>query len=153
MFSNPILHNIVTMGLWSAVFTTVAVMVFAALEKVSVWSPLNAIAHIFFGDEAIGVNRPVTKCLVSGTILNLGAALGWAAIAEFGYYFLKISAGHVFPTVALSAAVTVLAYITDFVIVPKRLTPGFEHVLSRRSLYLVYGVLALALTLGGLQRV
>ena len=43
-----------------------------------------------------------------------------------------------------------LAYVIDYKIVPKRLTPGFEYVLPRRSLATVYVVKALALAAGGL---
>ena len=45
-----------------------------------------------------------------------------------------------------------LAYFIDFRLVPRRLTPGFEHKLSGRSLLFVYVVLALALGLGGRRR-
>jgi len=55
-------------------------------------------------------------------------------------------------TVLISIFTVILAFITDFHIVPKRLTPGFEHVLNPTSLRLVFVVLALALILAGFLR-
>lgn len=47
------------------------------------------------------------------------------------------------------ACVAALAYVTDYHLVPARLTPGFERHLSRRALFFVYAVLAMALAAGG----
>jgi hypothetical protein len=43
--------------------------------------------------------------------------------------------------------VTALAYVTDYVVVPKRLNPGFEQRLSSKSLFGAYAVLAASLAL------
>ncbi|MDI1261530.1 hypothetical protein [Aquabacterium sp.] len=42
---------------------------------------------------------------------------------------------------------TAVAALADFKMVPERLTPGFEHHLSRKSLWLTYGVFAAGLAL------
>src|SRR5688500_515379 len=41
--------------------------------------------------------------------------------------------------------VSILAYVTDYYLVPRRFTPGFELSLSRRSCPWVYGALAAGL--------
>jgi hypothetical protein len=46
------------------------------------------------------------------------------------------------------AVVSGLAYITDYYIVPKRLTPGFEKRLTPRSMVKMYTVLAISLAVG-----
>jgi hypothetical protein len=46
--------------------------------------------------------------------------------------------------------VAAAAYVTDYHVVPKRLTPGWELRISPRSLLATYAVLALALPLRGL---
>ena len=43
-----------------------------------------------------------------------------------------------------------IAATVDYGIVPKRLTPGWEDVLSKRSIVATYGVLALGLAAGAL---
>ena len=45
---------------------------------------------------------------------------------------------------------TTAAAVVDLCLVPRRLTPGFERRLSGRSLWLVYGGLALGMTAGAL---
>jgi hypothetical protein len=48
------------------------------------------------------------------------------------------------------AAIAGLAYITDYFVVPRRLTPGFEKRLSAPSMLGVYAVLAATLPLASL---
>ncbi len=43
-----------------------------------------------------------------------------------------------------------IAYVTDYRLVPRRLTPGYEKRVSGRSLFVIYGVLALSLGAGAL---
>ena len=42
-------------------------------------------------------------------------------------------------------AISALAYVTDYYVVPRRFTPGFELTLSRRSFPWLYGALAIGL--------
>jgi hypothetical protein len=44
-----------------------------------------------------------------------------------------------------AAAVTAGAYITDYYLVPKRFTPGFEKRVSGKSLFAIYVALAVGL--------
>jgi hypothetical protein len=48
--------------------------------------------------------------------------------------------------------IAAIAYIVDYHVVPRRLTPGFEMRLSNRSLLAIYGTLALSLGLGSLMK-
>ena len=48
-------------------------------------------------------------------------------------------------SLATGATVAALAYVTDYYVVPKRFTPGFEARLSRAGLATVYAALAAAL--------
>jgi hypothetical protein len=45
-----------------------------------------------------------------------------------------------------------LAYVTDYYVVPDRLTPGFEKRLSNKSLTAIYCALAVGLAAGALRR-
>lgn len=108
---------------------------------------------MFFGAESYGINRPLPKFFVTGLALNFAAMASWAVVLELGYRFFRVGPGQVVPTVLMALALTVVAYIVDYHIVPKRFTPGFEHVLSVRGLALTYAGLALSLVAGGLGRV
>jgi hypothetical protein len=50
----------------------------------------------------------------------------------------------------VASAVTVVDYIVDFRVVPKRFTPGFEHILDKRVLLIVYALLAASLFCGAI---
>ena len=47
-------------------------------------------------------------------------------------------------------AIAALAYLTDYYVVPKRLTPGFEERLSGRSMFGIYALLGATLPLASL---
>ncbi|MCW5935866.1 MAG: hypothetical protein KIT11_00980 [Fimbriimonadaceae bacterium] len=145
------LRNTALMGLPAAVATTVALLAFGKAENRSAAAPINAVSHIAFGDEALTVDEPEPKYFVTGLVLNAFALFGWAGLAELWFRARggKPSAAE---KTAVSAAVTGIAYVTDFHLVPPRLSPGFEHRICRRSLYATYAVLALALAGGALLR-
>ena len=54
--------------------------------------------------------------------------------------------------VCATAYVSATAYVTDYCVVPKRLTPGFELRLPRRALAPIYAALALGLSLRDVLR-
>jgi hypothetical protein len=49
-----------------------------------------------------------------------------------------------------ASAMAMIAAFVDYLVVPKRLTPGWETVLSKRSIAVAYVALALGLAAGGL---
>ncbi len=127
--------------------TSAAVALCGQVENGKPFEPINAISHITFGDDALVQEDFSVKYTVTGLMLNNSANATWAALHEmlFGAYQDE---GNVPVSLAGGAFVSTLAYITDFYVVPKRLTPGFEHKLSPRALLFVYVILALALAFG-----
>jgi hypothetical protein len=128
-------------------------MVLGAAERKSPFTPINAISHMFFGDEPYEVRTPTPRYFVTGLALNFAAMVGWAVVVEVVLQWLHLTASDRAMTFVVAVGVTVLAAVVDFVVVPKRFTPGFEHVLSLRSLVIVYAFLAASLVAGGLMRV
>lgn len=111
-------------------------------------APINATSHIVWGDKAALQDRPSLKYTLTGLVLNHASGIFWAAIYEkfFGAGSRR-SAAHrssLRPIIG-GAVVSASAYLTDYYLVPKRLTPGFEKRVSGKSLAAVYGVLALGL--------
>jgi hypothetical protein len=86
-----------------------------------------------------------------GVVLNAGAMLMWSLIQDlfFGKWAKK---GNVARDVVAGSATAALAYITDYKVVPQRLTPGFEMRLSNRALGAVYIALAASLAAGLILR-
>lgn len=114
-------------------------------ETGSYAAPMNATSHVLWGDEAAQQDAPSTKYTLTGIAFNVASATFWAAIYE--KLFGRQSDAEQSPIKPLlgAAAVTAGAYLTDYYLVPKRLTPGFEKRLSGKSLAAVYGALALGM--------
>ena len=74
---------------------------------------------------------------------------GFKAITNLNFY---LDRGELRTALLGGAAVAAAAYVTDYRVVPKRLTPGWESRVTGRSLAAIYTVLALSLPLRGLLR-
>jgi hypothetical protein len=84
-------------------------------------------------------------------LLNAGACVFWATFYE-RYFGRAADRGDVGTALLGGGIVAAAAYVTDYHLVPKRLSPGWDHRLSGRSLGATYAVLALGLSLRGLLR-
>lgn len=112
-------------------------------------TPLNAPSHWLFGERALVQNEPSWRYTGTGTLIHEASAVMWAALFE--RLVSRRSGPASLSTIAASAAVvTGVAAVVDLKLVPDRLTPGFEHHLSGRSLVLVYASVAAGLALGAL---
>jgi hypothetical protein len=138
-------------GAVAAGATTACVALAGARDSGSAVAPINATSHIAWGESAGRVETIDAKHTLTGAALNLGACVFWATFYEraFGR---AAERGEVGTALLGGAAVAAAAYVTDYHVVPKRLTPGWELRLSPRSLGAAYAVLALALPLSGLLR-
>ena len=113
------------------------------------FAPLNAVSHIVHGEEAAFQDEASLKYTGTGAMLNDAACVSWAALHE--QFFGSAAEKGKWPVViAGGAAISAMAYVTDYYLVPKRMTPGFEKRLSQRSLFYIYASLALALACGSM---
>ncbi len=131
----------------AAVATTATLALLGKKETGSAAAPINAVSHIAWGDEAATKDATDVKHTAVGEVLHAGANLAWAVAQEllFGKWMRAGGPGRTLVAGGLTSA---LAYVTDYFVVPKRLTPGFEMRLSKGSLGLTYLVLALSLAAG-----
>lgn len=143
-----LLRNAFVTGTIAAVATTVAAAVFAKAEKKGVAEVLNAPSHIAWGDEAFEAKKLDVKHTWVGIKLNALAVTMWALVSET---ILGRKRRTLTKTAVTAAAVTTAAYVADYKVVPKRLTPGFEEKLSKKALFGIYVVLGVALLAGGLK--
>lgn len=107
-------------------------------------APMNGPSQWIWGKHAPYVNEFSLRYTIIGYLIHHAASIFWAlwhqALCQ------KRQAGNKKLHAATTAiAITASAYAVDFHLIPKRLTPGFERRLSKRSLVLVYGVFALGL--------
>ena len=129
--------------------TTAAVAIAGQVDGANAAAPLNAVAHIPYGDEAFSEDEASLKYTGTGTALNLAAVASWAAVYELTVG-RAARRGNTLAGILGGPAIAALAYVTDYYIVPKRLTPGFEERLSGRSMFGVYAVLGATLPLASL---
>ena len=125
--------NVVILTSWSFAATTIGVAGVALAEGKTAYAPSNAISHIAFGEGVLQVTKPIPKNLIVGNLFNLSAMIGWSTVAEVAFTVLRVAPVQYLATAGIAATTTVLAYETDFYLVPKRFTPGFDHVISRRG--------------------
>jgi hypothetical protein len=136
-------------GKLASVVTAATAAACGQVELGKPFAPINAVSHITFGDEATRQDQASLKYTLTGALLNDSACVSWAMLHE--QLFGRAAREKKWPlVVAGGGAVAALAYFTDYYLVPKRLTPGFEHRLSQRSLFLIYASMALALVAGSI---
>lgn len=135
--------------LWiGGVASSLAVAVMAAvrgrIEGRPLCTPLNAISHILWGRGAARQTNWTFRYTGLGLLLNGVACVFWAGFFQAWRRTLPTpNSDH---TSALAGIGTsAVAYITDYYVVPRRFTPGFELCLSRRSFPWLYAALAVGL--------
>lgn len=139
--------DIAMTGLLATAGTTAAAMACGAAEGEGMVAPVNAVSHIVYGDRATRQDDLSLEYTAPGLALNWLAVTSWAALHD---RLVKRTSGSRTAHLATGAAVAATAYVVDYYVVPKRLTPGIEKRLSPPSLGLVYGALAGSLALGSL---
>jgi len=119
-------------------------------ETPSAAAPLNAPAQWLFGRQSLHRDGVSARHTGVGFLVHEASSLWWAAFHEL----LQARRRRITPATAVAdaAAITALAAVVDLRLVPARLTPGFEHRLSRRSLVGVYAAFAAGLAFATLLR-
>jgi hypothetical protein len=105
--------------------------------------PINAVAHLLLGSRAFlfdGFDPLVTSL---GVILHIVSVILWAVI--FALLTTRLPTFAIWLTATLFTAAV---YLADVHILPDRLRPGFERVLTTTELLSAYLLLALSLALG-----
>jgi hypothetical protein len=148
--ATKVLNDSIATGAIATAATTAAASVCGRIEEGEPIAPLNAISHILYGDEAATHNEPSTKYTMPGILLNTAAITGWAAVHEIMFSARRPQS--LPAALAAGAATSALAYVTDYCLVPKRFTPGFEKRLSNKSLAGIYATLALSLGVASWMR-
>ncbi len=111
--------------------------------------PLNAPSHWLHGNPALVQTAPSRRYTVWGVVIHQASSLMWATL--FDQMLRQRRQPPTLPALSATAAgVTAVAALVDLRLVPHRLTPGFQHHLSTRSLALVYATFGAGLLLGAL---
>jgi hypothetical protein len=144
--ADDFMNNCLRTGMVATAATTLAAAACGHVETGSPMTPINSVSHIIWEDEASKQNDASLRYTGTGLLLNTAAVTSWAAVYEalFGRARNKREMN---PIGAMLGGVCVsgLAFFTDYYLVPKRFTPGFEKCLSNSSLFAIYTALAVGL--------
>ncbi|OYX13585.1 MAG: hypothetical protein B7Z15_06755 [Rhizobiales bacterium 32-66-8] len=136
-------------GSVASVLSSAALALLAKRAGKSAVQPTNATSHWMHGDKAGAVRQADAPHTLVGFLTHHASAVFWAFLFER----LRGKRPAQSPArLARDAATTVLvASVVDYALVPKRLTPGWEQVVSKKSISTTYAVMALGLVIGGLM--
>jgi hypothetical protein len=112
---------------------------------------LNAVSHWLYGPAAYAVDRPSLRHTLPGFVIHHASSLLWAALyqgllrsvvdrdaVEGADRPVRRGRPGAADRWATAGVVTAIAAFTDLRLVPPRLSPGFEHRLSKTGVALVY---------------
>jgi hypothetical protein len=135
-------------GTAASIVSTAALALLAHREGKSAFQPTNATSHWLHGDRAALHREPDAAHTLVGYATHHVSALVWAVPFEI---WLTARPPRTATRLLRDACVmSVIAAGIDYGATPKRLTPGWELVLSRRSMAATYAAMALGLAAGAL---
>ena len=146
--SRSTLASALLTGTVASIATTGALMLLAKQQGKRVHQPTNATSHWLHGEKAGAVRDADASHTALGYATHHASAVFWALLFES--WLADRPRRSPTQMLADAAGMATIAAAVDYAIVPKRLTPGWEAVLPKRSIALTFGVLALSLAGGAL---
>ncbi len=143
-----VLRRALLSGTAAGATSTLALAIVARLEGKGALQPVNATSHWLNGRAAASVRHADLRHTATGVLTHYAATLFWAVLFE-----RCIARRHPIeplPMLGSSMAMSALAAAIDYSVTPKRFTPGWEFVLSKRAMAAVYAAMAAGLAAGAL---
>ena len=126
-------------GVLSAAFVVAA----SLRETGSPASGINGASQVFFGRAATRRRRVDVRHTLTGLFVHYASALWWAGVHETPRLRAFV------PNACLRALLVMAgAAVLDYGLLPRRLSPGLEGQLSRRTIAATFGTIAGGLALG-----
>jgi hypothetical protein len=146
---HEVFHRSLISGSVASIVSAVVLAIVGKKELNKFAAPLNGPSQWIWGRQAPYENRFTFRYTVMGYGIHHAASIFWAIWYERFRTNLPLK-NKIYTAVAPAAVTTATAYVVDFYLTPKRLRPGFENRLSKRSLIMVYGAFAVGLAAPGL---
>jgi hypothetical protein len=133
-------------GATASLLSTAAMLVAGKVEHDAPAGPLNGPGQWVFGRQAAHRRRFNLGHTLTGFVIHHLTATGWALLHErvFGRRKVAQTPARQMRNAAITAAV---ANFVDYRLTPKRLQPGFDAQLSKKSMFAVYAAFAAGLAL------
>lgn len=134
-------------GSVASILSTLVLGALGARQAGSAAAPVNAVSHWLWGEEALRQDAPTWRHTLTGYLTQHAASVFWATLYA-RLYGHREEAKRLPQAIAGGVATSAVAYVVDYTITPKRLTPGYEHRLDGKGMLAVYAALALGLAAG-----
>jgi hypothetical protein len=122
-----------------------ALMLLAHRECGAALRPMNATSHWLWGPDAGRHRRADLKHTAVGFVTHHLASMFWSVVLEKALGARR----RTMPELAASGALTAaLAAAVDYMMMPRRLSPGWELALTRKSMAEVFAAMAAGLAAG-----
>jgi hypothetical protein len=144
--TNALFREAIISGAVASVLSTAVLALCGQVENRRPAGPINGPSQWVYGRSAAKVRKPSVRHTLVGFVIHHVMATGWAMAHEgvFGRRKVKQTFSQ---RLARTAATAAVANFVDFQLTPRRLRPGFERQLSRKSLFAVYTAFAIGLAL------
>lgn len=133
-------------GAIASVTSTVALALAARAEGKGALQPVNSTSHWLNGPQAASFRGADLAHTAVGYATHHAATAFWAVLFERWVGARRPVAA--LPLVPDALVMSAVAAAVDYGATPKRFTPGWEFVLSKRSMAVAYGAMALGLAAG-----
>jgi hypothetical protein len=132
-------------GTTASLLSTVVMALAGGMERRAPAGPLNGPSQWLFGRKAAHLRDFSLRHTVTGFLIHHAMATGWALLHErvFGRRKAIQPPARRLRNAAITATV---ANIVDYGLTPKRLQPGFDAQLSKKSMLAIYAAFAVGLT-------
>jgi hypothetical protein len=135
-------------GTVAALTSAAALAVLARTQGKGALQPTNATSHWLHGDRAAHVKHGDAAHTAVGFATHHASAVFWAV--PFERWLASRPPRTPVAMLRDASAMAAVAAIVDYGVVPRRVTPGWELVLPKRSVTAGYVALALGLAAGAL---
>jgi hypothetical protein len=135
-------------GTAASIATAAVLALLARAEGKAAVQPINATSHWLHGERAGAVRQADAAHTLLGYLTHHASAIFWGLILAVWHAY-RPPAGAL-QVLRDASAVSAVAAAVDYGMAPKRLTPGWEAVLSRRSIAIVFAAMAVGLAAGAL---
>lgn len=136
-------------GTLAGLFSAVVLVVTGKRETGSAAAAVNAESHWLWGDESLREDKPTLRHTLTGIVTHQLSTVFWATLYALVRGDRK-AVNKVPEALIGGLATSAAAAAIDYTLVPKRLTPGFEHRLSTGAMVGVFAAIAGGIALGAL---
>ncbi len=143
-----VLRHAAVSGTCAALTSSAALASAARAEGKAALRPLNSTSHWLNGDRAASHEAAGLSHTAVGFATHYAATIFWAIFFEA--WLARRRPVRPVPLLRDALVLSAIAAAVDYGATPKRFTPGWEFVLTKRSMAVAYAAMAVGLAAGAL---